>query len=37
MEAAKANTNEYFSLQGVKTMKPNKGIYIHNGKKVVIK
>lgn len=37
MEVAKANTNEYFSLQGVKTMKPNKGIYIHNGKKVVIK
>lgn len=37
MEAAKANANEYFSLQGVKTMKPNKGIYIHNGKKVVIK
>ena len=37
METAKANANEYFSLQGVKTMKPNKGIYIHNGKKVVIK
>lgn len=37
MEAAKANANEYFSLQGVKTMKPNKGIYIHNGKKVIIK
>lgn len=37
VNAAKANANEYFSLQGVKTMKPNKGIYIHNGKKVVIK
>lgn len=34
--AAKAD-GAYFTLQGVKTSKAAKGIYIHNGKKVVIK
>ena len=34
--AAKAD-GAYYTLQGVKTTKAAKGIYIHNGKKVVIK
>lgn len=34
--AAKAD-GAYYTLQGVKTSKAAKGIYIHNGKKVVIK
>lgn len=34
--AAKAD-DAYYTLQGVKTSKAAKGIYIHNGKKVVIK
>lgn len=34
--AAKAD-GAYYTLQGVKTSKAGKGIYIHNGKKVVIK
>ena len=29
--------NYYYTLQGVRVEKPLKGIYIHNGKKVVIK
>ena len=29
--------NAYYTLQGVKTMKPSKGLYIHNGKKVIVK
>ena len=28
---------EYYSVQGIKVLKPTKGIYISNGKKVVIK
>jgi hypothetical protein len=31
------NQNQYYDLQGRKVAKPNKGIYIVNGKKVVIK
>ena len=31
------NTNEYFDLQGRKVAQPTKGLYIVNGKKVVIK
>ena len=27
----------YYTLQGVKTAKPTKGMYIHNGKKVIVK
>ncbi len=27
----------YYTLQGVKTLKPAKGLYIHNGKKVIVK
>ena len=29
--------NAYYTLQGVKTMKPAKGLYIHNGKKIIVK
>lgn len=32
----KTNNDAYYTLQGVKTMKPVKGVYIHNGKKVVV-
>ncbi len=28
---------DYYTLQGVKTAKPTSGIYIHNGKKVIVK
>lgn len=33
----KRNDNAYYTLQGIKVLKPTKGIYIHNGKKIVIK
>ena len=29
--------NTYYTLQGIKVLNPTKGIYIHNGKKIVIK
>lgn len=29
--------NAYYTLQGIKVLTPTKGIYIHNGKKIVIK
>lgn len=29
--------NAYYTLQGIKVQNPTKGIYIHNGKKIVIK
>lgn len=29
--------NAYYTLQGIKVLHPTKGIYIHNGKKIVIK
>ena len=32
-----ANNNAWYTLQGVRVAQPNKGVYIHNGKKVVIK
>lgn len=35
-EAAQGN-NSYYTLQGVKVSHPTKGIYIHNGKKMIIK
>lgn len=31
------NNDEYYTLQGIKVKKPSKGIYVKNGKKVVIK
>lgn len=33
----KCHDNAYYTLQGIKVLKPTKGIYIHNGKKIVIK
>ena len=32
-----ADTDAYYTLQGQKTLKPAKGLYIHSGKKVIIK
>ncbi len=37
IEAAQSANGAYYTLQGVKVEKPTKGIYVHNGKKVVIK
>ena len=38
VKAKQNNANgAYYTLQGVKTAKPTKGMYIHNGKKVVVK
>lgn len=31
------HNNAYYTLQGIKVLNPAKGIYIHNGKKIVIK
>lgn len=31
------HANAYYTLQGIKVLNPTKGIYIHNGKKIVIK
>lgn len=36
IKTAKAD-GAYYTLEGVKTTKPVKGIYIHNGKKIVVK
>lgn len=33
----KRNDNAYYTLQGFKVLRPTKGIFIHNGKKIVIK
>ena len=35
--ATQADNSIYFSISGMKTTKPQEGIYIHNGKKVVLK
>ncbi len=35
--AEKADDNAWYTIQGIRTDKPAKGLYIHNGKKVVIK
>ena len=32
-----ADSNAWYTIQGVKVAQPTKGVYIHNGKKVVIK
>lgn len=36
VKTAKAD-GAYYTLEGVKTTKPVKGLYIHNGKKIVVK
>lgn len=33
----KMNNNKYYNLQGIEIAHPVKGIYIHNGKKVIVK
>ncbi len=37
VEAAKAANGAFYTLQGVKVVKPTKGLYINNGKKVIVK
>ncbi len=37
VEAAKADNGAFYTLQGVKVVKPTKGLYINNGKKVIVK
>lgn len=37
VEAAKAANGEFYTLQGVRVAKPSKGLYICNGKKVIVK
>lgn len=37
VEVEKNADNAYYTLQGVKVLRPTKGIFIHNGKKIVIK
>ena len=37
VEESSNNNDAWYNLQGVKVLNPQKGIYIHNGKKVVIK
>lgn len=37
VESGKLNVEGYYDLQGRKVAQPTKGLYIHNGKKVVIK
>lgn len=32
-----AQTGDYYTLSGLKTLKPQKGIFIHNGKKIIMK
>lgn len=37
VEAAKTANGAFYTLQGVKVAKPTKGLYINNGKKVIVK
>ena len=37
VEAEKADDGAWYTIQGVRVDKPAKGLYIHNGKKVVVK
>lgn len=37
LETKKMNNNKYYNLQGIEVAHPVKGIYIHNGKKVIVK
>lgn len=37
LEKKKMNNNKYYNLQGIEIAHPVKGIYIHNGKKVIVK
>lgn len=37
LETEKMNNNKYYNLQGIEVAHPVKGIFIHNGKKVIMK
>ena len=37
LETEALNDNKYYNLQGIEVAYPVKGIYIHNGKKVIVK
>ena len=37
LETENLNNNKYYNLQGIEVACPVKGIYIHNGKKVIVK
>ena len=37
LETEKMNNDKYYNLQGIEVAHPVKGIYIHNGKKVIVK
>lgn len=37
LETEVLNDNKYYNLQGIEVAYPVKGIYIHNGKKVIVK
>ena len=37
LETKKMNNNKYYNLQGIEVTHPVKGIYIHNGKKIIVK
>ena len=37
LETEKVNNNKYYNLQGIEVAHPVKGIYIHNGKKIIVK
>lgn len=37
LEAENLNNDKYYNLQGIEVVHPVKGVYIHNGKKVIVK
>lgn len=37
LEAENLNNDKYYNLQGIEVAHPVKGVYIHNGKKVIVK
>ena len=37
LETENLNNDKYYNLQGIEVAYPVKGIYIHNGKKVIVK
>jgi hypothetical protein len=37
VNAAQQDNNLYYNLMGIPTMNPTDGIYIHNGKKILVK
>lgn len=37
LETKKMNNNKYYNLQGIEIAHPVNGIYIHNGKKIIVK